>query len=78
MSCSSDEAEYRATANATSEVIWTRNLLKFLGVSMLLTHLYSDNHAALHIANNHVFHERTKHIEVDCHFVCERVVVGHI
>ena len=61
-------------ANTTSEVIWTRNLLKFLGIFVTPTHLYCDNQAAIHIANNPVFHERTKHIEVDCHFVCERIV----
>jgi len=58
-------------ANATSEVVWIHNLLLSLGVSVLTIQLYCYNQAAVHIANNPVFHERTKHIEVDCHFVRE-------
>jgi len=78
VSHSSSEAEYKAMANVTSEMVWTRNLLKFLGISVPPIHLYCDNQAALHIANNPVYHERTKHIEVDYHFVSERIVSGEI
>ncbi|KAF3962411.1 hypothetical protein CMV_013067 [Castanea mollissima] len=67
---SSTEAEYRALADTTSELLWLRWLLTDLGVSTSsATLLYCDNQSAIHIAHNDVFHERTKHIEIDFHFI---------
>ena len=76
ISRSSAEAEYRAMANATSELVWIRQLLIYLGLPVSSARLYCNNQAALHIANNPFFHERTKHIEVDCHFIRERILSG--
>lgn len=74
VSRSSAEAEYRAMATTVSEVIWLRWLLKELGLEQSdPTQLLCDNMAVKHIANNPVFHERTKHVEMDCYFVRERV-----
>ncbi|KAJ0568794.1 putative RNA-directed DNA polymerase [Helianthus annuus] len=74
VSRSSAEAEYRAMASTVSEILWLRWLLKELNVEQNnATQLFCDNLAVKHIANNPVFHERTKHVEMDCYFVRERV-----
>ncbi|KAJ0886596.1 putative RNA-directed DNA polymerase [Helianthus annuus] len=74
VSRSSAEAEYRAMATTVSEVIWARWMLSELDAKQgEPTVLFCDNQAARHIANNPVFHERTKHVEMDCYFVRERV-----
>ncbi|XP_022019011.1 uncharacterized mitochondrial protein AtMg00810-like [Helianthus annuus] len=79
VSRSSAEAEYRSMASTTSEILWMRWLLQELDVpSDGPTPLFCDNQAALHIANNPVFHERTKHVEMDCYFVRERVETKEI
>ena len=75
MSRSSTESEYKALTLASAELCWFHTLLKDLGVfiSTALT-LWCDNVSALAIASNPVFHARTKYIEVDFHFVRERVL----
>ncbi|WMV46827.1 hypothetical protein MTR67_040212 [Solanum verrucosum] len=70
ISRSSAESEYRSMANAVSELVWIIALLKELGNEVEQPAIvYSDSKAALQIAANSVFHERTKHIEIDCHFI---------
>jgi histone deacetylase 1/2 len=74
VSRSSTEAEYKSLANATAEVMWVQTLLDELGVSQSKAAvLWCDNIGATYLSANPVFHARTKHIEVDYHFVRERV-----
>ena len=79
VSCSSAESEYRAMRKLTNELTWLKALLKDFGIesSSPIT-MHCDNQAAIHIATNSVFHERTKHIEVDCHKVREKIEEGMI
>ncbi|XP_019195737.1 PREDICTED: uncharacterized protein LOC109189582 [Ipomoea nil] len=76
---SSAEAEYQSIALGTCELIWLKHLLTELNLCMKgPIKLMCDNQAALHIASNPVFHERTKHIKVDCHFIREKITSGEI
>ncbi|KAL6279694.1 hypothetical protein ACE6H2_016575 [Prunus campanulata] len=66
-------------AHATGEITWLRYLLQDFQVNIQEPAvLHCDNQAALHIAANPVFHERTKHIELDCHLVREKIQSGMI
>ena len=77
VSRSSSEAEYRALASTTCELQWLTFLLNDLCVSCSKPAvLYCDNQSALHIAANPVFHERTKHLDIDCHIVREKSQTG--
>jgi hypothetical protein len=74
VSRSSTEAEYKAVANATAEVMWIQTLMKKIGLKCpSMARLWCDNIGAKYLSANPVFHARTKHIEVDYHFVRERV-----
>jgi len=62
-----------------AELTWLNRLLIDLGnPSELPIPVHSDSQAAIHIAKNPVFHERTKHVELDCHFVRQQYLVGLI
>ncbi|GJS43996.1 ribonuclease H-like domain-containing protein [Tanacetum coccineum] len=74
LSKSLTEAEYRALALVTSEVIWILKFLKDLEIDNLLpVTLHCDSNSAIKIAANPVFQERTKHLEIDLHFVREKL-----
>lgn len=66
-------------SQASSELTWLVRLLEELNVTNLKpVTLHCDNTSAIHIARNPVFHERTKHIDLDCHFTREKVMEGLI
>ena len=74
ISRSSAESEYRAMAQSTCEIMWIHHFLTEVGLKHSMpAKLWCDNQAALHISSNPVYHERTKHIEVDCHFIREKI-----
>jgi len=66
-------------ASLTCELIWVKQFLKEIGFCNIQPiKTYCDNQAALHIASNPVFHEKTKHIEIDCHFIREKLMSKEI
>ncbi|KAL8103960.1 hypothetical protein AgCh_028251 [Apium graveolens] len=74
VSRSSSEAEYRALADTCCEIVWILSLLHSLSLAVsTLVPLHCDNKSALYLASNPVFHERTKHIEIDCHLVRQKL-----
>jgi hypothetical protein len=76
---SSTEAEYMAATQAAKEAVWLRRLLGELGENPSgPTTVYEDNQGAIAIAQNPVFHQCTKHIDIQYHFVRERVDTGDI
>lgn len=70
MARSSTESEYTALAHTTSEIVWIQSSLKPI--------LWCDNLSANALAANPVFHARTKHIEIDVHFVQDQVLRGRL
>ena len=79
VSRSSTEAKYSVMATTTCEIMWILYLLKDLQVQYQeAVDLFCDNMSAIHLSNNPVFHERSKHIEMDCHFSREKIKEGLI
>ncbi|GJS48174.1 ribonuclease H-like domain-containing protein [Tanacetum coccineum] len=79
LSRSSAEAEYRGVANAVAETCWLRNLVRELHTPLTsATLVYCDNVSAVYLSCNPVQHQRTKHIEIDIHFVRDLVAAGQV
>ncbi|GJW70420.1 ribonuclease H-like domain-containing protein [Tanacetum coccineum] len=79
LSRSSAEAEYRGVANVVAETAWIRNLLLELHAPLTTaTLVYCDNVSVVYLTTNPVQHQRTKHIEIDIHFVRDYVASGQV
>ncbi|KAA0038222.1 Copia protein [Cucumis melo var. makuwa] len=77
ISRSSAESEYRAMTQSVCAIVWIHQLLSETCFSITVpAKLWCDNQVALHIASNPVFHEQTKNVEVDCHFIREKIQDG--
>ena len=71
---SSAESEYRSLSLVAIEVIWLQSLFTELGVKIeYVPIIWCDNTGAKALIDNPIFHSRTKHIEVDIHFIREKV-----
>jgi hypothetical protein len=76
---SSTEVEYRSAAIVACEVVWLQKLLSDLGQSVdAPVVIYCDNISSILLANNPVYHARTKHIEVHYHFIRKKVLAKEI
>lgn len=72
---SSTEAEYRALANTATSVAWLQSLFTEPGISLSSSPIiFCDNISAGSLASNPVYHARTKHIEIDAHYIREQVL----
>ncbi|GJU61792.1 putative RNA-directed DNA polymerase, partial [Tanacetum coccineum] len=79
VSRSSTEAEYKALADTVAELTWLQALLNELGIRSSSTPiLWCDNLGATYLSANPIFHARTKHVEIDYHFVREKVAQGDL
>nr|GEV91004.1 ribonuclease H-like domain-containing protein [Tanacetum cinerariifolium] len=79
LSCSSAEAEYKGVANVVAETAWVRNLLLELHAPLFTaTMVYCDNVSAVYFSTILVQHQRTKHIEIDIHFLYDFVAFGQV
>lgn len=74
---SSVEAEYWAMASTASELVWLKSLLTFLRFDYQEPmKLFCDSHSTIHRAANPIFHERTKHIKIDCYYIRGQVQIN--
>jgi hypothetical protein len=74
MARSSVEAEYRVMTSTVNELIWVKQLLADVGIETRdPIKIFCDNQVVRYIALNLFFHEQTKHVEVNCHFIQEKV-----
>ena len=74
----STEAEHCSLAHITVEILWLQSLLKELKLHTPILVIWCDNLSVVHLTKNLIFHARTKHVELDIHFVHEQVISGDL
>jgi hypothetical protein len=73
------EAEYQTLVEGAKEIVWLWNLLVDMQIPQEgPTMLFCDNQSSIKLVKNHVYHARTKHIEIEHHYIREHVVVGDV
>ncbi|KAL0401601.1 UNVERIFIED_CONTAM: Retrovirus-related Pol polyprotein from transposon RE1 [Sesamum latifolium] len=78
ISRSSAEAEFHSMGAVVFELLWISYLLRDLSISVPTRSVFYDNKAALHIITNLIFHEHTKHLDINCHVVRDQFKRGFI
>lgn len=73
MAFSTAEAEYIAAAEAVKEALWMKGISYELGLRQESIYIYCDSQSTIQLSKNHVYHERTKHIDVRFHFIRDEV-----
>ena len=74
VSKSSAKSEYRSLVALSAELVWIQSLLKELCLPIAPPTIWCDNQSVAHLAHNPVFHSRAKHIEINLHFIREKVL----
>ena len=72
------EAEYMAIKKACKEAIWLKGLFGELSENLQITIVFCDSQSAIFLTKDQMFHERTKHIDVRYHFMCDFIACGDI
>ncbi|PHU02409.1 Retrovirus-related Pol polyprotein from transposon TNT 1-94 [Capsicum chinense] len=75
---STTEAEYMAITEAFKEAIWLKGLFGELSKDLQITTVFCDSQSVIFLTKDHMFHERTKHIDIRYHFVREIIARGDI
>ncbi|PHT38252.1 hypothetical protein CQW23_21825 [Capsicum baccatum] len=75
---STTEAEYMVITEAFKETIWLKGLFRELSKNLQITTIFYNSQSAIFLTKDQMFHERTKHIDVRYHFVCEIIARGDI
>ena len=73
---STTKAEYIAASEAGKEMVWLKRFLQVLGLHQIEYVIYCDSQSAIDLSKNTMYHARTKHIDVRCHWIREKIEDG--